>query len=177
MARAGALSRAFAAAALLVGAAAALAANLYALPQALTDDRSRSVRLGDWKGKPAIVTMEYANCRFLCSITLQRLKDVQAAADRQKKDFAFLVVSLDPTNDTPAEWTRYRKARDLDRDNWRFLTAHPVETPLLAREFGVKYWLYERHIMHDFRLLRVDEHGEVVKVMDRFDADADEFVR
>jgi cytochrome oxidase Cu insertion factor (SCO1/SenC/PrrC family) len=160
-----------------LAAAPALAASIYALPQVLTDDRGSVVRLADWKGRPAIVTMEYANCRFLCSITLQRLKEVQAAADRQKREFAFLILSLDPKNDTPAEWTRYRKARDLNRDNWHFLTAHPLETPQLARVLDLRYWLYDGHIMHDFRLLRLNEAGEIVKVMDRFDADPDEFVR
>lgn len=151
--------------------------DVYALPFKLTDDRGRESRLADWRGREAVVSMEYANCRFICSITLQRLKDVQAAADRAKRPLDFIVISLDPANDTPAAWQRYRKSRDLERDNWRFLTASAADTPRIARALGVKYWLYDGHIMHDFRLLKLSASGSVEKVMETYDADPDEFVR
>jgi hypothetical protein len=51
------------------------------------------------------------------------------------------------------------------------------DTPGLARQLGVRYWLYDEHIMHDFRLLRLDETGAIIKVMDTYDADLDAFVR
>lgn len=150
--------------------------SVYKMSMSFTDDRGRSVMLREWSGRPAIVTMEYANCRFICSITLQRLKDVQMAADRAKRHFDFIILSIDPKNDTPEAWTRYRKTRELDRENWRFLTASANDTPGLARRLGVRYWLYDEHIVHDFRLLRLNEAGEIVKVMDTYDADLNEFV-
>jgi protein SCO1/2 len=156
-------------------AAAGLGAQVLKIP--LTDDRGRITSLAAWRGHPAVVTMEYANCRFICSITLQRMKDVQAAADAAGRSFDFIVVSLDPKNDTPAAWTRYRQSRELMRDNWSFVTASAEETPVLAHAFGIKYWLYDTHIMHDFRLLRLDAAGKIVKVMDSFDASADDFLR
>lgn len=155
--------------------AAGLGTHVLKIP--LTDDRGRSTSLAAWRGRQAIVTMEYANCRFICSITLQRMKAVQAAADAAGRPFDFIIVSIDPKNDTPAAWTRYRKSRELMRDNWSFVTASAEETPALAHALGIKYWLYDTHIMHDFRLLRVDAAGAIVKVMDSFDASADDFVR
>lgn len=156
--------------------AAAAGLDAAVLKIALTDDRGRATSLGAWRGRPLIVTMEYANCRFLCSITLQRLKDVQAAADAAGRRFDFVVVSIDPRNDTPAAWTRYRKSRDLTRDNWSFVTASPEDTPVIAQALGIKYWLFDVHIMHDFRLLRLDGAGAIVKVMDSFDASVHDFV-
>lgn len=151
--------------------------SLYQLAIPLKDDRGRSVTLKEWSGRSAVVTMEYSNCRFICSITLQRLKDVQAAADRANRRFEFIILSIDPKNDTPEAWTRYRKTRELHRENWHFLTASVKDTDALVRWLGVRYWLYDEHIMHDFRLLRLDEAGHVVKIMDTFDADPDAFVR
>jgi protein SCO1/2 len=162
---------------LLLCAHVAAASSLYDLPVAFTDDHGRTVRLADWRGRDTLITMEYANCRFVCSITLQRLKDVQAAADRSGRRIDFLIISLDPKNDTPAEWTRYRTTRDLDRPNWHFLTASVADTPGVARQLGINYWMYLEHIMHDFRLLRVDAAGAVVKTMETYDANADDFVR
>lgn len=151
--------------------------SVYGISTPFIDDQGRSVRLSDWRGRPAIVAMEYANCRFICTITLQRLKDVQAAADRAGVKFDFIVISLDPKNDTPAEWQRYRVSKELPHANWHFLTASVADTPGVAGLLGVKYWLYDGHIMHDFRLLRVDADGEVIRIMDSYDASSDAFVR
>lgn len=150
--------------------------SLYASAIRLIDDRGRSTTLAAWRGKPAIVTMEYSDCRFICSITLQRMKDVQAAADAVGRRFEFIILSLDPRNDTPEAWTRYRRSRELDRDNWSFLTASAADTPALARALGVTYWVYDGHIMHDLRLLYLDAEGRIVKVMDTYDASAGAFV-
>lgn len=163
--------------ALLSLAAAADGASLYDSTAPLVDDRGWRTTLGAWRGKPAIVSMEYANCRFICSQTLQRLKDIQAAADAAGRRFEFVVISLDPKNDTPEAWRRYRKARGVERGNWTFVTATADDTPALARLLGVKYWLFDGHIMHDFRVLRLDADGRVVDVMESYDASADAFVR
>jgi protein SCO1/2 len=162
---------------LTIGVAHAGADNIFRIRAPLISDQGKPAHLQDWRGKPLILAMEYANCRFICSITLQRLRDIQAAADRAGIRYEFLVVSLDPKNDTPAAWKRYRKTRDLERDNWTFLTASEKDTPLIARQLGVRYWLYDGHIMHDFRVLRIDETGDVVRVMETYDAEPDEFVR
>lgn len=152
-------------------------AGIYDSAAPLVDDRGWNTTLGTWRGRPAIVTMEYANCRFVCSQTLQRLKDIQAAADAAGRRFEFVVVSLDPKNDTPQAWARYRKARGAERGNWTFLTATVDDTPALARLLGIKYWVFDGHIMHDFRVLRVDADGRIVDVMESYDADAAAFVR
>nr|ACX33898.1 putative electron transport protein SCO1/SenC [uncultured prokaryote AT3] len=161
----------------LLGPLPALADNVYRLNQTLTDDRGQATKLSDWRGKPAVIAMEYSNCTFVCSITLRMLKDIRAAADRQQKNIDILVISLDPKNDTPESWTHYRNSRELEKDRWHFLTSHPDEMPKIAAALGVKYWYYHEHIVHDLRVLRVDENGEVVKIISTFDADLDAFLR
>lgn len=151
--------------------------DLYGLPYAFTDDRGRAVHLSDWRGKPAVLTMEYANCRFICSITLQRMRDIQDEADRRGQELEFLIVSIDPENDTPEAWTQYRKKRGLNRDNWHFLTAGVKETRAFAALLGIKYWYYDEHLMHDFRIIRLDSEGRVDKMIDAYDAKPDELLR
>jgi cytochrome oxidase Cu insertion factor (SCO1/SenC/PrrC family) len=153
----------------------AAAEGLYRLPFIFTDDGGRTVGLDQWSGHPAVVAMEYSNCRFMCSITLLRLKEVQAAADRRGIPLQFLVISLDPKNDTPAAWTQYRINRDLQRDNWHFLTASEADTKRLARYLGIRYWYYDEHLLHDFRLLRVGPDGRILKIMTTYDADPGRF--
>lgn len=154
-----------------LGALPALAQNLYRLDLPFVDDRGRSVRLGDWRGREAVVTMEYSACRFMCSITAYKLKQAHAAADRRGKAIDFIVISLDPRHDTPAAWAAYRKERELPEGNWHFLTGPEKATPMLAALLGIAYWYEGEHLLHDFRLLHTAADGQVVRAIGSYDAD------
>lgn len=151
--------------------------NLYRMVQPLSDEHGKPVRLSAWNGKPAILAMEYTECTFICSTTLRQLQDTQATADRMGVSYEFIVISLDPKNDTPEAWQRYRRNRKLPRANWHFLTPRPADMPAFARELGVRYWYYDNHLVHDLRLVRVDAEGNVVGTLERFDSDPRDFLR
>lgn len=147
------------------------ASSLYTLGTRFVDDHGSPVELDRYRGRPAIVTMEYSNCRYICSATLARLKQLQALADRRGVTIDFLVLSLEPDKDTPSAWTQYRAERRLDRPTWHFLSARPEDVPRLAQTLGIRYWRVEGHLMHDFRLVRLNPVGEIDVVVDRLDAD------
>jgi protein SCO1/2 len=150
---------------------AAWAQGLYDLDIPFVDDRGQPVRLAQWRGREAIITMEYSSCRFMCSATLYELKLAQAAADRIHKTLDFIVISLDPRNDTPAAWAAYRRERGLSRNNWHFLTGPEGSAARLARLLGINYWYEGEHLLHDFRLLRTRADGQVVRTVSAYDAD------
>jgi len=50
---------------------------------------------------------------------------------------------------TPA-WQQYRISREVDRSNWHLLT-------------GIKYWTMDEHILHDFKIVRLNANGEIEK--------------
>jgi len=137
--------------------------NFYALPDAFTNDQARTVHLSEWRGKPLILTMEYSSCRFMCTTTFSKLKAIQAAADRQKLQIDFMIVSLDPKNDTPKAWRQYRTSREVDRSNWHLLTGSDATTKEFAALLGIKYWTMDEHILHDFKIVRLNAQGEIEK--------------
>lgn len=140
------------------------------------DDAGKPVTLSRWRGRPVVMSMEYSNCRSICSIAQRKLQQIQVEADRRKLDLEFIVVSLDPKNDTPASWREYRKARDVPMPNWHFLTGSRGATDRMVRELGVKWWYYDEHIMHEIRIVRLAPDGEFVKVMKTYDMTAAEFL-
>ena len=140
------------------------------------DDHGAMVELSMFKGKPAVVVMEYSECRYICSTQLLKLKEAQTLADQLGKPFEFIVISIDPENDTPATWTTYRQQRGLNRANWHFLTTDSNGTQRMAAQLGVHYWQMDGTIMHDFKLLRTDANGQVSKMVDHFDADLKQFL-
>ena len=149
----------------------AAAQNLYRLDIPFRDDAGRTVHLSEWSGRDAIVTMEYSTCSFMCSTTLYKLRQTQSAADSRKKPVDFIIISLEPHKDTVESWTRYRQQRDLLRGNWHFLTPDEKYVPMIARLLAIDYWYEGEHLLHDFRLLRTDASGQVVRSIAGYDAD------
>ena len=141
-------------------------ASAYALGLSFIDDHGASRALSEWRGKPLVIAMAYGACRSICSTTLRTLEEVQAAADRRGEVLDFVVVSIDPTEDTPQAWADYRRGRRLDRANWSFLSGTPAATRVLARFLGVRFWRYDEHVMHDFKLLRLDTDGAIAATLD-----------
>jgi len=152
------------------------AAGLWQVSDDFVDEFGTRARLSHWAGPETIVAMEYSECRFVCTINWRKLVDIQAAADRQRRQVRFLIVSLDPAHDTPAAWRDYRKLRGLDRPNWNFVTGSRSATDKVVGALGVKWWYFNESIMHDFRVLRLSADGQVLAVMNNFDQPADAFL-
>jgi protein SCO1/2 len=150
-------------AALLPGPAWSAETSFYELPNTFTNDQGRVLHLSEWRGKPMILTMEYSSCRFMCSTTFSQLKELQAAADKKKIPIDFVIVSLDPDNDTPEAWRQYRRTKEVERSNWHLLTGSRAATKEFAALLGMKYWKMDENILHDFKVVRLNAKGEIEK--------------
>lgn len=142
--------------------------SFYTVSYPFINDRAQTVHLSEWRGKPLILTMEFSNCRFMCTTTFSKLKAIQAAADQKKLQIDFMIVSLDPKNDTPQAWHQYRMDRGVDRSNWHLLTGTEVTRKEFADLMGIKYWYMDDHILHDFKIVRLNAQGEIEKTMTDF---------
>lgn len=149
------------------------AGSLFALKEPWLDEHGRSVTLAQWRGRPTVVAMEYSACRFVCSVYWRRLQQIQAEADRRRLDLQFVILSIDPQNDSPAAWRDYRKQRDLARTNWHFLTGNREQTTRAAAFLGVRWWFFDGHLMHDFKVVRLDADGAVGAAMTTYDEPVD----
>ena len=158
-------------ASLAPGRAWSAAFSLYNTPFSFLDDSGATVHLSDWRGKPMILTMEHSTCRFSCAISISKLKAIQAVADQKKIDIDFMIISIDPRNDTPETWRQFRKSRDEERSNWHLLTGDEATTNRVASILGIKYWYMDEHVLHDFKILRLNAKGEIEKTITDYDDD------
>ena len=141
-------------------------APLYQSPIKWIDDQGTSVSLAKWQGRPVIITMAYGACRKYCPLTITRLLEIQRLLDRQKIIAEFVVISYDPITDTWQNWAEYRKTHNLNRNNWHFLTGSPEDTKTISQMLGMDYWLYDDHIMHNFKIVRLGANGGIEKTLD-----------
>ena len=123
-----------------------------------TDADGATRTLDDYKGRPVVMTMSYTACRKTCSASMLWLRKMQGILARRGRDAAFVVVSYDPSHDSPTEWRRYRDARRLP-PTWHFLSGAEADTRQLADFLELKYWVYDEHVMHDFRIVVFDADG------------------
>jgi protein SCO1 len=144
-------------------AAAADADSPYALPLQWQDDQGNPVRLEQFRGKPLLLTMAYATCRETCSYALRRLDQLQQEAAQAGQAVQIVIVSYDPANDGPKSWTNYRQHHSYVHPNWHFLTGSDAATRELAGALDFKYWSYDEHVVHDFKILLLDADGKVTR--------------
>ena len=137
--------------------------SLYDVPNPFINDKNETVHLSEWRGKPLILTMEHSNCRFSCTVTFSKLKSIQTLADQKNLKIDFMIISLDPKNDTPEAWRQYRISREVERSNWHLLTGSEATTKEIANLLGIKYWFMEEHVFHDFKIVRLNTKGEIEK--------------
>ena len=126
-----------------------------------TDADGADRTLAELKGRPVVVTLAYTSCRKTCSSSMLVMREMQDVLTRSGRDAAFVVVSYDPTRDTPAEWRRYRAARKLP-PSWLFLSGPEADTRRLGAFLDLKFWAYDEHVMHDFRIVVFDGAGRRV---------------
>lgn len=155
----------------------AWSANVYNNDFRLTNDEGQTVKLSSFAGRLVVMTMEYSSCRFMCTSTFTKLKEIRAVADKNSIPLEIVVVSLDPANDTPAEWREYRKMRDLTGKHWHLLTPRLQDMPRIAQLLGIRYWYIGENLVHDFRLVRIGSQGETIAEMGNYDGDALRFLR
>jgi cytochrome oxidase Cu insertion factor (SCO1/SenC/PrrC family) len=156
--------------------AANAAPGFWKLPLQFTDENGNRAALSHWAADKTVVAMEYSACKFVCTTNWKRLLDIQAEADRQKLPVRFLVISLDPANDSPSAWRDYMKVRGLSRSNWSFLTGNRAATDKVASALSVKWWYFNETIMHDFRVVGVNAQGALVAEMGNYDDSVIEFL-
>lgn len=140
---------------------AASAAGILDVGGVWVDDSGKAVSLSRWQGRYTVLTMSTGACQKICSTTLRRMEELQAVADQRHLSVEFIVIGLDPRNDTPKAWREYRARRKLVRENWHFLSGGDNGTRSVAGMLGISYWSYDEHVLHDFRIVLIAPDGAI----------------
>ncbi len=148
-------------------AAASLGRNVYEVPVKWTDETGRSeLALSEYKGNRLILSLAYRNCKKICPMmTFKKMRDIQTELQKRGESAEFVIVSLDPENDTPAILAEFKKKFPGANEHWHFLTAPEETVKKFATHMNYQYWMYDGHVMHDFRIFDVKPDGNVSKVL------------
>jgi len=123
-----------------------------------TDEKGQPVTFAHWAGKPLVVTAIFTQCRATCPRTIAKLLKVYDSFRAQGRDAQFLVVTLDPANDTPAVLQHFKTESGLP-DAWHLLAGNIHDTRDLRDLLGIHVIDDGPHLLHDGRILVFDEMG------------------
>ena len=106
-------------------------------PFVLDSARGQRVALGDLRGKVLALTFVFTTCSDSCPILTAKMVEIGRSLG---SDFgprvAFVAISVDPLNDTPARLRDYATAHRADAPGWFFLTGAPGDISEVLRRYG-----------------------------------------
>ena len=97
--------------------------------------------LSDLSPHPVVSAMIYTSCEFACPLIIAKMLTIYDGLDEdRRKDTRFVLFSFDPERDIPSKLNPYKKASNIDKDEWMVLTSTNDDAPLeLAVVLGVRY--------------------------------------
>jgi cytochrome oxidase Cu insertion factor (SCO1/SenC/PrrC family) len=142
---------------------AAASPSLYAEPWLWRDETGAPVRLARWRGGFVVVTVVYTTCTGTCPLTLEKLQRIDRRLQREGKSASFVLVTLDPANDTATELSRWKRERNLPAA-WTLLRGDPTATRQLADRLQIRIldMADGDHIFHDSRIVLLDPDGRIL---------------
>jgi len=135
-----------------------------------TDENGKSVTFADWRGQPLVVTAMFTSCRATCPRTLKKLRDLQKAMTEKGEAAQFLLVTLDPANDTPQRLHAFKESEELPAA-WHLLTGSAAATEELLDALDVHVLAADSHVIHDGRIVFFDERGMATRSLSGYSLD------
>lgn len=138
--------------------------SLYQIDSKWVTQDGKELELKDLRGKKTIMTMVYLSCQYTCPTIISEVKSLESKLKKGvAADTRVLVVSFDPSKDTPKVMNAYAKKRKLDPQHWLFVT-NKDESKIreLAAALGFKYKKSDNgEYVHSYMIVVLDEDGVV----------------
>ena len=140
------------------------------------DDEGQAFQLASLHGQPVVISMFYATCEGICVITKNDMKQIEASLPAEvRRRTAYVLVTLDPANDTMGVLKNYRFNQGLAPQHWRLLRGSLGDTARLAAALGIGFGRDGAGLIrHSSQLVVLDGNGQIVRRQDGIHADLDE---
>jgi len=124
----------------------------------LVDQEGAAVSLGQFKGKPVVLTFVFAHCQTMCPLLVQHIK--QAAGTPPSE---VLLITLDPWRDTPSGLPGIARQWDIPRNFHILSSARAPEVLSVIKAYQVPFERNEKtgDISHPGLVFLVDAQGRL----------------
>jgi protein SCO1 len=137
--------------------------SVYRLRASWMGDDGKPLNMNDLRGDVQVMTFFYTTCTGSCPITVKAL---QMFADGERSAgtrIRFLLITVDPAQDTIAVLRKYRRAMHLDKGVWRLVRGADSDVRKFAALLGFNYEQIDSgEFMHSNLITVLDARGQVV---------------
>ncbi len=133
--------------------------SIYHLPSKWENQDGKEVVLSELKGNVLVVVMIYTSCQAACPILIGEMKSLEAQIrEKSSGDVKYILVSIDPEQDTPERLKKLSQENKMSGDRWLFLRGTIESTRDFANLLAVKYT----------KISPVDfSHSNIISVFDK----------
>jgi protein SCO1 len=137
--------------------------SIYQLNSQWINQDGQKVSLKSFIGKQVVLTMFFASCVYACPLLVNDMQKMESSlSEKNKNNYRFILVSIDPERDTPAKLKTYAKEHKLDLSRWTLLTGKSEEIMELALLVGFKYKKDNNgNYSHSNLITLLNEKGEI----------------
>lgn len=113
--------------------------SIFHLPSHWTTHRGEEIEFKDLQGKPLVVVMIYTACKAACPRLVADMRHIEDKASDKAKEVTYILVSIDPLNDTPKKLAQFAKDNEMEGPQWLFLQGDEDGVRDFANILAVKY--------------------------------------
>lgn len=114
--------------------------SLFQLDSKWRTQGNKEMSLSRLNGKSIVMTMFFASCTYACPIIVNDIKKIESSLSKEELDnIEFLLISIDPENDTPEALKDFASRYNLDTKRWTLITGTVGGIAELAAVTGFKY--------------------------------------
>ena len=114
--------------------------SIFNLSSSWNTQNGKTIQLQELKGKTLVMVMIYTTCKAACPRLVADMRNIEAQIPKpQLKNLRFILVSIDPINDTPKRLKEFAIENKMASDHWLFLQGTESGVREFANVLAVRY--------------------------------------
>lgn len=114
--------------------------SIYQLPAVWNTQEDQKIEFRDLKGETLVMVMIYTACRTACPRLVADMRNIASSVGPENQvGIKYVLVSIDPKNDTPEKLKIFAKENGMDGPQWLFLQGTEESVREFANVLAVKY--------------------------------------
>ncbi|PHN98786.1 SCO family protein [Tenacibaculum discolor] len=114
--------------------------SIFNLTSEWKTEENKSIHLEDLRGKTLVMVMIYTTCKAACPRLVADMRNIEAKIPmKYNSDLQYVLISIDPKNDTPEKLKSFAKENYMDDEHWTFLQGTEESVREFANVLAVKY--------------------------------------
>jgi len=114
--------------------------SIFNLTSEWKTEENKSIHLEDLRGKTLVMVMIYTTCKAACPRLVADMRNIEAKIPKvYNEDLQYVLISIDPKNDTPERLKAFAKENFMDDEHWTFLQGTEESVREFANVLAVKY--------------------------------------